>query len=1012
MKKRLLSFLLTGSLLLMLLPTAALAEDTAALSGGELLTKDNISTYVNDGLGNNTYVLSDDITVDSGSLKFSGTASLDLNGHTLTFTNPDQTKIQFGSGVSSFVLHAGIVVYGKMTLTDSSTNHSGMLDVPGTGSTGVLVAPGATFTMEGGTITNSTSGDNHGAALAVYSATASMIGGKITGEKDYGVLTVASSSTPSSFTMSGDAEISDCGAGVNSNNTTGGGICITSNCNLTINGGTITNCAARQGGGVYFCGDTFTMSGGSITNCKADAGGGVYMAGLKFDLSGGTISGCESNGGGGIYTSTSDATITMSNGSITDCSALNGGGVYMQSGSASTFTMNGGEITNCKATEEGMGQGGGVLLTGGSFTMNGGEISGCTANEGSSICLSDIAGSNSLPTFAMTGGTVVGSIVLSYQLNGNTYRMEGLGTPAYPYQIENGTQLLLFQSIVNGTNGQTPTPAACAELTNDIDMHNITGFSPIGTKTAPYTGTFNGNSHNISGLSVSGSDYVGLFGYVNGATIQSINLCVSQITATGNYAGGIVGFATGAAKIENCSTNNIKINAANSRHIGGIIGHGEVLTRISNCTNTSSFGGTYNVGGIAGSLEGGSITNCGNSGDLPAIWANGCVGGIVGFTSAGQISTCYNTGKVTGTSNADVGGIVGLFKSSFSISDCYNVGDVHGGQLTGGIAGSAIGTFRYCYNTGAVTDSPCRGGVIGSNSNITIDHCYYLDTAAPVGISQNSQPGVESRTAAEFANGSVLTSLTEGRDDGQHPWNGSCQYLNATGKTQPVFQQQGDTHNHTGNTWLHDETNHWKVCDCNAVFDKAPHTAADDGNCTTPVLCKVCDVTVTAANAAHKWGAWTSNGDGTHTRRCTTPGCTAGVETETCTDANHDYTCDLCGAALPRPAPTATPTAAPTATPTAAPTATPAPTATAAPTATPAPTATAAPGSRTESAAGTQTAAPTSTPPQPTPRPTATAQPVIPATGDTDTPVLWTVLLFLSGAALLTLTANTKRRKR
>lgn len=998
MKKRLLSFLLTGSLLLMLLPTAALAEDTAALSGGEIpLTNGNISTYVNKDLGDGTYILSDDITVESGSLKFSGTASLDLSGHTLTFTNPDQTKIPYENGSAQFGLNAGIVVYGKMTLTDSSTNHSGMLDVPGTGSTGVLVAPNATFTMEGGTITNSTSGDNHGAALAVYSATASMTGGKITGEKDYGVLTVASSSTPSSFTMSGDAVISDCGAGIDNDRSMGGGIYITSNCTLTISGGTITNCAARQGGGVYFGGDTFTMSGGSITNCKAGNGGGVYMAGRKFDLSGGTISGCESNGGGGVLIRGHDVTFTMSSGSIIDCSALNGGGVCLESSSAQ-FLMNGGEITNCMATEEGAGYGGGVLLTYGSFTMKGGEIFDCTANEGSSIFT---YGSSTAFDVTLNGGTVARSIVLSYQLNNTPCRMEGLGTPAYPYQIKDGNQLLVFQSIVNGTysSTQTANPAACAELTDNIDMSSIANFAPIGTQEHPYTGTFNGNGHSISGLSVSGSDYVGLFGYVDGATIQNINLCDSKITATnaggiGTSTGGIVGFATDAAKIENCSTNNIRIDAANSLHIGGIIGRGEGSTEISNCTNTSTLAGTYNVGGIAGSLNGGSITNCGNSGDLPAPWASGCVGGIVGFAQAGQISTCYNTGEITGRSNADVGGIVGMFKSSLSISDCYNVGAVHGGRLTGGIAGSAIGTFRYCYNTGAVTDSPCRGGVIGSNSGITIDHCYYLDTAAPVGISYNPQPGVESRTAAEFADGSVLTSLTEGRDEGTHPWNPACQYLNVTGKTQPVFhQQQGDPHTHTSDTWLHDETNHWKVCDCNAVFDKAPHTAAaDDGDCTTPVPCEVCRETVTAANAAHTWGAWTSNSDGTHTRRCTTPGCTAGVETETCTDANHDYTCDLCGVALPRPAPTATPTAAPTAT--------------------PAPTATAAPGRRTESAADTQTPAPTSTPPQPTPRPTATAQPVIPATGDTDTPVLWTVLLFLSGAALLTLTANSKRRKR
>ena len=550
-------------------------------------------------------------------------------------------------------------------------------------------------------------------------------------------------------------------------------------------------------------------------------------------------------------------------------------------------------------------------------------------------------------------------------------------------------------------------------------MSSIANFAPIGTQEHPYTGTFNGKNgknYNISGLTVSGSNYVGLFGYVQGATIQNINLCNSQITATsdgGNsiytYAGGIVGFATDKAKIENCSTNNIRIDAANSRHIGGIIGRGEGSTEISNCTNTSSFGGIYHVGGIAGSLNGGSITNCGNSGDLPATKSSH-VGGIVGFTHGGQISTCYNTGEVTGGSNADVGGIVGMSETLPLISDCYNVGAVHSGKFNGGIAGFAIGTYRYCYNTGTVTGGQYTGGVIGNNSSTTTEHCYYLDSAAPVGISQKPQSGVESRTAAEFADGSVLTSLIADRADDAHPWNPVCQYLNATGKTQPVFLQQGDPHDHTDGSWLHDGTNHWKVCpDCNAVFDKAAHTAAaDDGNCTTPVLCEVCGVTMTAANDAHTWGVWTTNSDGTHTRRCTTPGCTAGVETETCIDANHDYTCDLCGAALPRPAPTATPTAAPTATPTA----TPAPTATAAPTATPAPTATAAPGSRTESAAVTPTAAPTSTPPQPTPRPTATAQPVIPATGDTDTPVLWTVLLFLSGAALLTLTANTKRRKR
>ena len=44
----------------------------------------------------------------------------------------------------------------------------------------------------------------------------------------------------------------------------------------------------------------------------------------------------------------------------------------------------------------------------------------------------------------------------------------------------------------------------------------------------------------------------------------------------------------------------------------------------------------------------------------------------------------------------------------------------------------------------------------------------------------------------------------------------------------------------------------------------------------------------------HNWGAWTSNGDGTHTRTCTVDGCSAGTQTENCIDANKDHKCDIC----------------------------------------------------------------------------------------------------------------------
>ena len=63
------------------------------------------------------------------------------------------------------------------------------------------------------------------------------------------------------------------------------------------------------------------------------------------------------------------------------------------------------------------------------------------------------------------------------------------------------------------------------------------------------------------------------------------------------------------------------------------------------------------------------------------------------------------------------------------------------------------------------------------------------------------------------------------------------------------------------------------------VTDKAGNTA---------------EMTVTV-NDGHTFGDWTSNGDGTHTRQCTSDGCTEGVETDNCTDEDKNHKCDICG---------------------------------------------------------------------------------------------------------------------
>ena len=104
-----------------------------------------------------------------------------------------------------------------------------------------------------------------------------------------------------------------------------------------------------------------------------------------------------------------------------------------------------------------------------------------------------------------------------------------------------------------------------------------------------------------------------------------------------------------------------------------------------------------------------------------------------------------------------------------------------------------------------------------------------------------------------------------------------------------------------GGEWLHDADGHWHACrnaDCTQIDGKVAHAATDDGDCTTALVCE-CGYELKAAGT-HDFGAWTANGDGTHTRRCQTAGCTA-AETETCTGGTATCTkkavCERCGAA-------------------------------------------------------------------------------------------------------------------
>ena len=94
-----------------------------------------------------------------------------------------------------------------------------------------------------------------------------------------------------------------------------------------------------------------------------------------------------------------------------------------------------------------------------------------------------------------------------------------------------------------------------------------------------------------------------------------------------------------------------------------------------------------------------------------------------------------------------------------------------------------------------------------------------------------------------------------------------------------------DTANHSGildPNWKSNDTNHWKeyAC-CRAHAEEAAHTPGPAATEAAPQICTECGYELAPALAhTHVWGAWISNGDGTHTRTCTKDG--SHTEKESC----------------------------------------------------------------------------------------------------------------------------------
>ena len=297
----------------------------------------------------------------------------------------------------------------------------------------------------------------------------------------------------------------------------------------------------------------------------------------------------------------------------------------------------------------------------------------------------------------------------------------GSGTASDPYIISNAQQLAYLAYMVNNGNSYS---GKYFEQTANIDL-SAYYWEPIGTSSYSFSGNYTANPFGVITNLYIKSDWAGLFGRVASATISNIGISGGYIEG-GEYVGGLVGSGDDIT-ITNCyNTGNVTSTSTYSSYAGGLVGRAEGKTTITNCYNT------------------GDVNSSSNS---DFSYAGGLVG-YVNYNARIIIENSYNTGNVTSTSSGTAsfsdysyaGGLVGYaYGKTTTITNSYNTGNVtsttardkhsYAGGLVGYVNYNARIIIENSYNTGDV-NSPTRsyvGGLVGhvnEGTTITIENSY------------------------------------------------------------------------------------------------------------------------------------------------------------------------------------------------------------------------------------------------------------------------------------------------
>ena len=371
-------------------------------------------------------------------------------------------------------------------------------------------------------------------------------------------------------------------------------------------------------------------------------------------------------------------------------------------------------------------------------------------------------------------------------------------TPAYTFEVvpegtgsgtEDDPYLIRTPEDMVGMKAKAPLASETwFKVVNNIDMSTVTTWEPVNFDNG-FTRRvhFDGNHKTISNFHMEGANnYYSLFGVFNGSIKNTVfKDCSVTYNGTANTPIGLVGGWIGISnasftgEVNDVHAINCTVHHPLGGHTGGIGGSANGAT-ITNCTFEGKVisDGAGRVGGLIGNAEKNVFTmkDCSFDGTVErtstSLTDYKYTGGLLGMMATGNadysitypdVSGCKSSGKlIVGSGNA-VGGICGgSHASSFaSFTDCHSTMDIEAPKSTvvGGILGyCGDGKFTDCSYDGTITAGNFVGGIVPhSNWHVVCLRCH---TTGKINSSGQIVGGImgQSNAVAAAPEGGVTTA--------------------------------------------------------------------------------------------------------------------------------------------------------------------------------------------------------------------------------------------------------------